>query len=398
MPVNNDKEQFLNPPTAALLLENGEIFWGYGLGVKKQAIGELCFNTSQTGYQEILTDPSYAYQIITFTFPHIGIVGTNHNDQESMCSFASGAVFSSEIKNPSNWRSKESLTNWLIKNNLPCITNVDTRYITKTLSDKGALKAAIVNFGNNKINLQEVKKKIKEWQGLENLDLAKKVSTTKPYLFNDANWNHKQNKFNKHISNNETIPVVCIDYGAKKNIFRSLVSRNLKLIVLPAQTSFKDIINYKPKGIFLSNGPGDPFATGEYAVPVIQSLIKIGIPIFGICLGHQILSLAFGAKTKKMYQGHRGSNHPVKNLETQKVEITCQNHGFEVLGNTLPSELIETHISLFDKTNEGMKHKTRPIFSVQYHPESSSGPHDSNYLFDQFYKHIKLYAKKNRYK
>ena len=245
MPVNNDKEQFLHPPTAALLLENGEIFWGYGLGVKKQVIGELCFNTSQTGYQEILTDPSYAYQIITFTFPHIGIVGTNHNDQESMCSFASGAVFSSEVNNPSNWRSKESLTNWLIKNNLPCITNVDTRYITKILSEKGALKAAIVNFGNDNINLNDIKKKIDEWKGLENLDLAKEVSTTNPYSINDADWNHKENKYNKFISNNETILVVCIDYGAKKNIFRSLIRKNLDLVVLPAQTSFEKIINDK---------------------------------------------------------------------------------------------------------------------------------------------------------
>ena len=206
---------------------------------------------------------------------------------------------------------------------------------------------------------------------------------------------NKKNKFNKHILNNETILVACLDYGAKKNIFRSLVTKNLNLIILPAQTSFEEIISYNPKGIFLSNGPGDPFATGEYAIPVIQKLIEIGIPIFGICLGHQILSLAFGAKTKKMYQGHRGANHPVKNLETKKVEITCQNHGFEVLSNTLPRELTETHISLFDNTNEGIKHDSLPVFSVQYHPESSPGPHDSKYLFDQFYKYIKNYAKKN---
>ena len=395
MPINNATDHTLNQTTAVLLLENGDIFWGYGLGAKKQAIGELCFNTSQTGYQEVLTDPSYAKQIITFTFPHIGIVGTNENDQESLNCFASGCIFSSEINNPSNWRAKQSLTDWLLNNDVPCITNVDTRYITKTLSEKGALKAAIVNFENNNINLNDIKKKINEWKGLENLDLAKEVSTTKSYSFNDADWNHKKNKFNKHIANNETILVACIDYGAKKNIFRSLVTKNLNLIVLPAQTSFEKIISYNPKGIFLSNGPGDPFATGEYAVPVIQKLIGIGIPIFGICLGHQILCLAFGAKTKKMYQGHRGANHPVKNLETQKVEITCQNHGFEVLSNTLPSELTETHVSLFDNTNEGIKHNSFPMFSVQYHPEASPGPHDSKYLFDQFYNSVKDYAKKN---
>jgi carbamoyl-phosphate synthase small subunit len=387
--------QNINSHTAFLLLESGDIFWGYGLGKIGQSVGELCFNTSQTGYQEILTDPSYAKQIITFTFPHIGIVGTNENDQESSHSFASGCVLSSEINNPSNWRAKKSLTNWLIDNNISCITNIDTRFITRILSTKGALKAALVNYENSNVNLEEIKKKISKWSGLENLDLAKEVSTKKPYLFNDSEWNHKENKFNKHLSNQDSISVACIDYGAKKNIFRSLVNKNLDLVILPAQTSFEQIISYNPKGIFLSNGPGDPFATSEYAVPIIQKLINKGIPIFGICLGHQILSLAFGAKTKKMYQGHRGANHPVKNLETQKVEITCQNHGFEVLSDTLPSELKETHISLFDNTNEGIKHNSLPIFSVQYHPESSPGPHDSKYLFDQFYKNIKKYAKKN---
>tara|TARA_B100001123_G_C15332082_1_gene1031538 strand:- start:3476 stop:4663 length:1188 start_codon:yes stop_codon:yes gene_type:complete len=395
MPVINDINQSINAPTAVLLLENGDIHWGYGIGAKKATIGELCFNTSQTGYQEILTDPSYAEQIITFTFPLIGIVGTNKNDQESLGSFAKGCVFSSEINNPSNWRARKSLADWLIDNDLPCITNVDTRYITKTLSTKGALKAAIVNFGKSNINIKNIKNKIDNWSGIENLDLAKKVSTKKPYSFNIGNWNHKQNKFNKDESKNNDLLVVCLDYGAKKNIFRSLVSRNLNLIVLPAESTFNEIISYKPKGIFLSNGPGDPHATSEYTTPVIKELIKLGIPIFGICLGHQILSLAFGAKTKKMYQGHRGSNHPVKNLESQKVEITCQNHGFKVLSNTLPNELIETHISLFDKSNEGIKHCYLPIFSVQYHPEASPGPHDSNYLFDHFYNNIIEYAKKN---
>jgi carbamoyl-phosphate synthase small subunit len=391
---NHESPIPLKSKSAVLLLENGDIFRGYGIGSKNYTIGELCFNTSQTGYQEILTDPSYANQIITFTFPHIGIVGTNENDQESSRCFASGCVFSSEIHNPSNWRAKQSLTDWLINNKLPCITNVDTRYITKTLSEKGALKAAIVNFGKNKINIDNIKKKINEWKGLENLDLAKEVSTNESYSFVQAEWNHEKNYFNEQNLNNEKILVICIDYGAKKNILRSLNVKKLELVVLPAQSSFEKIISYNPKGIFLSNGPGDPFATGKYAVPIVKKLITTGIPIFGICLGHQILSLAFGAKTKKMYQGHRGSNHPVKNLESNKVEITCQNHGFEVLRDSLPGELIETHISLFDNTNEGIRHNKLPVFSVQYHPEASPGPHDSKYLFDLFYKNIKDYAKK----
>ena len=382
-------------PSAALILENGQIFLGQGIGARNNVVGELCFNTSQTGYQEILTDPSYAKQIITFTFPHIGIVGTNDNDNETITPFASGCIISSEINNPSNWRSKQSLVSWFIKNNLPCITNIDTRLVTKTLVKKGALKASIVFFENNNIDFQETINKINEWKGLENLDLAKLVSTKSHYSFNNSLWNHQKNDFEIATINNDSIKVVCIDYGAKKNIFRSLVSRNLDLIIVPAETSYEKIICHNPKGIFLSNGPGDPFATGSYAIPTIKKLINIKIPIFGICLGHQLLCLALGAKTKKMYQGHRGANHPVKNLETDKVEITSQNHGFEVISNTLPIDTIETHLSLFDKSNEGIKHKSLPIFSVQYHPESSPGPHDSRYLFDQFYSNIINYAKKN---
>ena len=393
-----DKNSYLNHKknfySAALVLESGEIFWGQGLGSQNLSIAELCFNTSITGYQEVLTDPSYAKQIVTFTFPHIGIVGVNKDDHESSRIFSSGCVLSTEINNPSNWRSKYSLSSWLMENNIPCITNVDTRYITKILSKDGAKKAALVNFGSNNIDIKEIRKQINEWKGLENLDLAKEVSTKKPYSLNFSEWNYSENKFKKYNFNKKSLKVVCIDYGAKRNIFRSLVQRNLEVIILPADATFEQIISYDPKGVFLSNGPGDPFATGKYAIDVIKKIININLPVFGICLGHQLLCLALGAKTKKMYQGHRGVNHPVKNLETHKVEITSQNHGFEVLRETLPEEVIETHISLFDKTNEGIKHKKLPLFSVQYHPEASPGPYDSKYLFDQFYNNIKNYDKK----
>ena len=394
MPKNSylNNKKFLY--TAALILENGQIFWGQSLGAAKTSIAELCFNTSITGYQEILTDPSYAKQIINFTFPHIGIVGTNENDLEANKPYASGCIISNEINKPANWRSRKSLHKWLIDNNIPCITNIDTRYITKILATEGAQKAALVNF-KNKINIKEITNKINNWGGLQGLDLALEVSTKKPYSFNESKWDHKKNRFINFIKNSETLKVVCMDYGIKKNILRSLNKRNLEVIVLPANSTYKKIMSYKPKGIFLSNGPGDPFATSKYVIPEIKMLIEDGIPIFGICLGHQILSLALGAKTKKMYRGHRGANHPVKNLETEKVEITTQNHGFEVLSDSLPKDLIETHISLFDKSNEGVKHIALPIFSVQYHPEASPGPHDSQYLFDKFYKNIKNYAKKN---
>ena len=395
MPKNKDFNNKKLLYSAALVVETGEIFWGQSLGNEKTAIAELCFNTSMTGYQEVLTDPSYTKQIITFTFPHIGIVGTNNNDKESKKPYASGCIISNEINEPSNWRAKQSLHNWLTKNDIPCITNVDTRHITKILSTKGAQKAAIVNFKKSNINLNKIKEDINNWGGLENLDLANEVSTKEFYSFNQTDWNYSLNNFNKFVKNNETIKIVCIDYGIKKNILNSLAKRNLDVTVVPAKSSYEEIVKHEPKGIFLSNGPGDPFATGKYAVAEIKKLINKGFPIFGICLGHQILSLALGASTKKMYQGHRGANHPVKNLETGSVEITSQNHGFEVMSDSLPSTIKETHVSLFDKTNEGIKHKTLPIFSVQYHPEASPGPHDSQYLFDSFYKNIKKYAKKN---
>tara|TARA_Y100000590_G_C15735309_1_gene1018317 strand:- start:101 stop:1282 length:1182 start_codon:yes stop_codon:yes gene_type:complete len=383
----------LRPPSAAIILENGEIFWGYGLGKITAHIGELCFNTSQTGYQEALTDPSYSKQIITFTFPHIGIVGTNKIDNESNKIYASGCVINQPLTSFSNWRAENDLDFFFKKNNIPCIYNIDTRQLTKKLSNKGALKAAIVNFGNKIENLNELKTQIQKWSGLENLDLASIVSTKENYTWDEDIWDLSYNNYKK----NDLTPysVTCIDFGIKKNILRNLFNVNLKPTIISAKSNIEDILKTSPDGIFLSNGPGDPFATAKHVLPNIVKLIDKKIPIFGICLGHQLLSLALGAKTKKMFQGHRGSNHPVKNLINSSVEITSQNHGFEVDRASLSSEIDETHISLFDGTNEGIKHKNLPIFSVQYHPESSPGPHDSHYLFKTFYKLINYHAKKN---
>ena len=383
--LNNNQE--LRPPSAALILENGEVLWGKGLGPIKSAIAELCFNTSQTGYQETLTDPSYAKQIITFTFPHIGIVGTNSEDLESSKIYAEGCVINQPLTPFSNWRAENGLDFFFKKNNIPCIYNIDTRYLTKKLAKEGAKKAAIVHFGTEPNKIELLKKKLKKWNGLENLDLASLVSTEKKYEWHKDIW--QSNKSEKsHIE----YPIVCIDFGIKHNILRSLVNFNFKPTVLGSSCSLSDVMKNEPKGIFLSNGPGDPYATGKIVLPVIRDIIKLNIPIFGICLGHQILSLAFNARTKKMFQGHRGANHPVKNLSTNNVEITSQNHGFEVDRSSFADEIIETHVSLFDGTNEGIKHKTLPVFSVQYHPEASPGPNDSKYLFNEFYKLVEDHA------
>ncbi len=376
--------------TAALVLENGEVLWGYGLGIQKSVVGELCFNTAQTGYQEALTDPSYTKQIITFTFPHIGIVGTNSEDHESKKIYADGCIINQPINSYSNWRAETDLGSFFIKNKIPCIYGIDTRYLTKKLSEKGAIKVALINFGDKKESLDALKKEIKNWSGLENLDLAKVVSTKTNYNWNKKSWFNENKNINKNKFN-----VTCLDFGIKHNILRNLYEINLNPTVLNLSSSYEDILETNPDGIFLSNGPGDPYATGEKIIDTIKRLIDIEIPIFGICLGHQILSLALNAKTKKMFQGHRGSNHPVKNLTKNIVEITSQNHGFEVDRNTFSKDVIETHISLFDGTNEGIKHKNLPVFSVQYHPEASPGPHDSHYLFLEFYNLINKYAKKN---
>ena len=381
------KNQHLRPPSAALIFDDGEILWGHGLGALKSVIAELCFNTSQTGYQETLTDPSYAKQIITFTFPHIGIVGINDEDLESNKIYAEGCVINQSIEEYSNWRAQDSLSSFLKKNNIPGIIGVDSRYLTRKLAVDGAKKVALIHFGEKKESFDNLQKKLKQWSGLKNLDLATSVSATNEYQWNYGLW--KQNVKDKKYDN---FPIVCLDFGIKQNILRSLKNLNFNPTILPAISTTKEILNKQPKGIFLSNGPGDPDATIKKILPTLKVLIDLKIPIFGICLGHQLISLALGGKTKKMYQGHRGANQPVKNLIDNNVEITSQNHGFEVERSSLPNEVEETHISLFDGSNEGIRHKIHPVFSVQYHPEASPGPHDSAYLFEEFYNLVKKHA------
>ena len=359
--------------SATLVLNKNQIFKGLALGAKKTVVGEVCFNTSMTGYQEIISDPSYAGQIINFTFPHIGNVGTNFDDNETSVPFAKGVIINCDISNPSNYRSIKHFDEWLRKNDIPGICNVDTRDITNTIRDEGAPKGSLTTVKNVKI--ADLKKKNQNWSGLNGLDLAKDVTCSKSY------------KFNK--KSNAKYKIVAIDYGIKLNILNSLSNFNCEIVVVPASTDAQEIINIEPDGVFLSNGPGDPKATGKYAVPTINKLIKNNIPLFGICLGHQLIALALGAKTKKMFLGHRGANHPVKNLKTGLVEITSQNHGFEVSKKSIPKHVLVTHSSLFDGGIEGIKHKNKKVFSVQYHPESSPGPHDSHYLFNEFFEMIK---------
>ena len=361
------------PIEGQLILEDGSRFNGLKIGSPNMEIGEVCFNTSMTGYQEIITDPSYAGQIINFTFPHIGNVGTNLDDNESRKPYAKGIIVNCDISDPSNYRSILHLDAWLKKNNVPGICNIDTRLITNRIRSKGAPKGGIIEGPINKKKTASCLRKIKKWKGLNGLDLAIDVS-------------RKDIKIYKSKKNSK-LKVVAIDYGIKKNILNCLLDLNLEVILVPAKTSVEKILSYSPNGIFLSNGPGDPKATGKYAIPIIKKLIKSRIPLFGICLGHQLISLALGAKTKKMFQGHRGANHPVKNLETEKVEITSQNHGFEVTEKSIPKDVKITHKSLFDGSIEGIR-KGKNIFAVQYHPEASPGPHDSHYLFQEFKKMI----------
>jgi carbamoyl-phosphate synthase small subunit len=359
--------------SATLVLENNQIFKGIALGAKKTVVGEVCFNTSMTGYQEIISDPSYAGQIINFTFPHIGNVGTNYQDDETLIPYAKGIIINCDISNPSNYRSIEHFDAWLKRNDIPAICNVDTREITNSIRDFGAPKGSLSTISKTKV--ADLKKINKDWSGLDGLDLAKEVTCAKPYTFKKKN--------------RAKYKIVAIDYGIKLNILNSLSELDTEIIVMPASASAIDIIKLKPDGVFLSNGPGDPKATGKYAVPIIKELMKNDIPLFGICLGHQLIALAMGAKTKKMFLGHRGANHPVKNLKNGLVEITSQNHGFEVSKKSMPSSVIITHTSLFDGCIEGIRHKTKKVFSVQYHPESSPGPHDSHYLFKEFIEMIK---------
>ena len=391
---NSNKNLKQINPTAILILENGTCFKGFGLGYEGTATGEVCFNTSITGYQEIISDPSYAEQIINFTFPHVGNVGTNKEDHESDKIWTKGIVLNSEITNPSNYRSLKNLDQWLKKNKIVGITGLDTRSLTNLIRDKGAPKGTIAFSKNNNFDIKKLKDSTLKWSGLKNLDLAEKVSTKKNYVWTGfKTWK----KSNGYLKNKKSLlHVVAIDYGIKKNILRYFSDFNCKVTVVSCKTNAQEILKLKPNGIFLSNGPGDPGATGKYAINIVKELIKNNIPVFGICLGHQILALALGAKTKKMKLGHRGANHPVKNLIRDNVEITSQNHGFEIIRKSLPKNIEVTHTSLFDNCIEGIKLKNKPIFSVQYHPESNPGPHDSVYLFQEFINNMKKNAKKKR--
>jgi carbamoyl-phosphate synthase small subunit len=376
------------PPgaTAVLVLADESLYWGRGAGAEGIAVGEVCFNTSITGYQEILTDPSYAGQIITFTFPHIGNVGTNIEDIETKEAAVRGCVLRADITEPANWRSGQHLNGWLIQNKLVAISGVDTRKLTRHIRDGGAPIGIIAHAADGKFDIGALINQAKDWPGLEGMDLAKTVTCAQTYAWDgEADWSLDHGYANQDATK---VHVVAVDFGAKLNILRCLAAAGCKVTVVPASASAGDIMSHKPDGVFLSNGPGDPAATGEYALPMVKELVASGIPIFGICLGHQLLSLALGATTKKMHMGHRGANHPVKDLQTGKVEITSQNHGFVVERESLPNDVIETHRSLFDGTLEGICVKDKPIFSVQHHPEASPGPQDSHYLFERFMDHI----------
>jgi carbamoyl-phosphate synthase small subunit len=373
------------PLTGRLVLADGTVITGHGLGAAGSAVGEVCFNTAMTGYQEILTDPSYAGQIITFTFPHIGNVGTNGEDTETsnlaMRSGVRGCVLRADVRPPSNYRAVASLDAWLKTRGIIALTGVDTRALAARIRAHGMPNGAIAHQPSGQFDLDILKAEAKAWPGLLGLDLVPEVTAGQSYTWEESRWTWG-NGYGRQ--DHPDLHVVAIDYGLKRNILRCLVASGCKVTVVPATASAEEILERKPDGVFLSNGPGDPAATGTYAVPEIKKLIASGKPMFGICLGHQMLGLAIGAQTRKMHQGHHGANHPVKDLTTGKVEITCMNHGFAVDRDTLPPEAEETHRSLFDGSNCGLRLKDQPVFSVQYHPEASPGPEDSQYLFTRF--------------
>ena len=392
---NISSKKISHIPTGVLVLENKVVFKGIGIGYQGTATGEVCFNTSFTGYQEIISDPSYAGQIINFTFPHIGNVGANNDDHESDKIWTKGVIFNTEISNPSNYRALMHLDSWLKKNKIVGLMGLDTRSLTSFIRDKGAPKGTISYSDKGKFNINKLTNLSIKWSGLKGLDLAGEVTTTKKYTWSGFKTWTKKNKYLKNKI--KKFKVVAIDYGIKKNILRYFSDFDCEVVIVPCTTDAEDIIKMKPNGIFLSNGPGDPAATGKYAINITKKLIKAELPIFGICLGHQILALALNAKTKKMKLGHRGANHPVKNVLNNKVEITSQNHGFEIVKESLPKNIEITHTSLFDNCIEGIRLKNKPVFSIQYHPESNPGPQDSVYLFKQFVNEMKKNAKKKRH-
>ena len=378
------------PATALLILEDGTRLEGRGIGAVGHAAGEVCFNTAMTGYQEILTDPSYAGQIVTFTFPHIGNVGTNDDDIETVnmaaLSGVRGVVLKADITNPSNYRAAERLDAWLKKRNIVGITGLDTRALTARIREKGMPNGVVAHSPDGYFHEPSIIAELKAFPGLEGLDLAKEVTTAQTYKWDQTPW--KWNEGYGKLDNPE-FHIVAIDYGAKRNILRQLADEGARVTVVPATATARDILSHNPDGIFLSNGPGDPAATGKYAVPTIKALMETGKPVFGICLGHQLLGLALGGATAKMHQGHHGANHPVKDLTTGRVEITSMNHGFAVVSESLPVGVTQTHVSLFDGSNAGLSVDGKPIFSVQYHPEASPGPHDSHYLFTRFLNQVR---------
>ena len=371
--------------TARLILADGTVIEGMGLGATGSAVGEVCFNTAITGYQEILTDPSYAGQIVTFTFPHIGNIGTNSDDTETSNlaarSGVRGAVLRADITDPSNYRASEHFNAWLKARGIIAIAGIDTRALTTLIREKGMPNAVIAHEPSGKFDLAKLKAEANAWPGLIGLDLVPDVTSGQTYTWDETRWVWPDGYGRQ---TNPQFNVVAVDFGLKRNILRCLVSSGCKVTVVPATTSAEDVLARNPDGIFLSNGPGDPAATGKYAVPEIRKLVDSGKPVFGICLGHQMLALALGATTKKMHQGHHGANHPVKDHTTNKVEIVSMNHGFTVDRETLPSGVEETHVSLFDGTNCGIRLTGQPVFSVQHHPEASPGPQDSHYLFRRF--------------
>lgn len=378
-------------PTACLALADGTLFYGFGFGAEGIVEAELCFNTAMTGYQEIMTDPSYAGQIVTFTFPHIGNTGITPEDDEHADPIAAGMVVKWDPTDASNWRSTQELGEWLSARNRMGLGGVDTRALTRAIRHQGAPHVAMEYRADGKFDIEALVAKARDFKGLEGLDLAKDVTCAQSYTWDEMRWAWPDG----HTKRNEAgFKVVALDFGAKRNILRCLASAGCDVTVLPATATAEEVLAHKPDGVFLSNGPGDPAATGTYAVPMIKDVLaQSNIPVFGICLGHQMLALALGAQTVKMNHGHHGANHPVKDLETGKVEITSMNHGFTVDSQTLPDGVLETHVSLFDGSNCGIRMADRPVFSVQYHPEASPGPMDSYYLFERFVEHMSEQAK-----
>ena len=394
--LNNSDSGWTEPKaTALLVLADGTILEGLGFGATGSAVGEVCFNTAMTGYEEILTDPSYAGQIITFTFPHIGNVGTNDDDIETVNMAATpgarGVILQGAITDPSNYRATRHLDQWLRARGIIGLSGIDTRALTALIREKGMPNAVIAHEPSGKFDLDALKKEAREWPGLVGMDLVPMVTSGQRFTWDEGEWIWNEGY---PRTENPEFHVVAIDYGVKRNILRLLASNGCKVTVVPATTSAEDIMALKPDGVFLSNGPGDPAETGKYAVPVIRSMIDKSVPTFGICLGHQMLGIALGGKTMKMHQGHHGANHPVKDLTTGKVEITSMNHGFAVDKDSLPANVEQTHVSLFDGSNCGIALKDKPVFSVQYHPEASPGPRDSHYLFKRFVEMMREHKKR----